>query len=175
MWRFPWESAGPWSPSKQGNTLGKPQKLLCIPWGMQQIPFAPCPQEQSWLLLLFLFIVKNLSKFWFIVIKEVHTGFFHSVCWKPKARAGNLFAVIFSHKINPIYTLSTGNVCLGSEFKLGAFATNWEQIGLMGLSPLNILCGFFYPLGGKHDWSKSVLILGILCGVSFDSLGQGDH
>lgn len=45
----------------------------------------------------------------------------------------------------------------------------------MGLSPLNILCGFFYPLGGKHDWSESVLILGILCGVSFDSVGQGDH
>lgn len=45
----------------------------------------------------------------------------------------------------------------------------------MGLSPLNILCGFFYPLGEKHDWSKSVLILGIFCSVSFDSLGQGDH
>lgn len=28
----------------------------------------------------------------------------------------------------------------------------------MGLCPLNILCGFFYPLEGKHDWSKSVLI-----------------
>lgn len=31
----------------------------------------------------------------------------------------------------------------------------------MGLSPLYVVCGFFYPLGGKHDWSKSMLILGI--------------
>lgn len=72
----------------------------------------------------YLTVVKNVSKLYFIVIKEVHTGFFHSICWKPKAGTGNLFAVNLSHKINPIYTLITGHLCLGSEFKMGAVATN---------------------------------------------------
>lgn len=121
-------AAGPWSPSKQRNTLEKPRKLVCILWGSgnaaNPIYSMPLGTELAVTNSSYLSIVKNLSKVCFIVIKEVHTGFFHSVCWKPKARAGNLFAVIFSHKINPIYTLLTEHVCLGSEFKLGAFATN---------------------------------------------------
>lgn len=41
------------------------------------------------------------------------------------------------------------HVCSVSEFKLVALGTNYERIGLMVLSPLNISCGFFYPSGGK--------------------------
>lgn len=161
------------------NALEKPQELIRVLWGSgntaNPICSVPLGTELAATHSSYLSVVKNLSKLYFIVIKEAHAGFFRGICWKPKAGAGNLFAVNFSHKINPIYTLLAGHVCLGSELKLGAVATNEEQIGLMGLSPLNILCGFFYPLGGKQDWSKSVLILGILCGVSFESVGQGDH
>lgn len=117
-------SASPQSPSKQGSTLEKPWKLVCILWGSGNTANPICSMllgtELAVINSSYLSMVRNFSKLYFIVIKEVHTGFFHSICWKPKAGAGNLFAVNFSHKIHPIYTLLTGHLCLGSKFKTGS-------------------------------------------------------
>lgn len=103
-------SAGPWSPSKQGNTLEKPLKLVLTLRGSgntaNPVSSMPLGTELAVINSSYLSVVKNHSKLYFTVIKEVHTGFFHSICWRPKAGAGNLIAVNFSRKINPIYTLN---------------------------------------------------------------------